>query len=98
MYLPTAREQINKTENEIRKQVKQKEFLLSGLDGSWMRKEHHPLESIAAGRTCCAATVAPRPPTFRSQPAASVATPPNARQIIAGVPRLRDETLPGLVG
>lgn len=40
----------------------------------------------------------PRPTTFKSLPVANVATLPNTRENITGVPKLRDETLPGLGG
>ncbi|CAO2633331.1 hypothetical protein LEMLEM_LOCUS22157 [Lemmus lemmus] len=53
---------------------------------------------VATRLTRCAAAVALRPTTFRSLPVANVATLPSARESITGVPRLRDETLPGLGG
>jgi hypothetical protein len=53
------------------------------------------LESIAIRGTCCAASVAPTPTTFRSRSVANVATLPSTRENITGVPRLRDKTLPG---
>ena len=71
--------------------------LASPVEARW-RRERHPLVSVATRRTRCAAAVAPRPTTFRSRLVASVATLPSARGSITGVPRLRDETLPGLVG
>ncbi|XP_032134761.1 60S ribosomal protein L37 isoform X2 [Sapajus apella] len=61
------------------------------------RRERHRLGSVVIRRTRCAAAVALRPTTFRSLPAANVATQPSARESITGVPRLKDEIPPGLV-
>lgn len=84
------------------KMAKLRRDVIGFQNGSFMllmcrRRERHPLESVAIRRTRCAAAVALRPTTFRSRLVANVATLPSARESITGVPRLRGETLPGLV-
>lgn len=60
------------------------------------RKKRHPLERVTIRCTICASAEAMMPTTFRIRSMANVATLPRARERIAGVSRLRDETLLGL--